>query len=337
MRRLVLITFALVLIINFQVAAQSPCPDVVAPRLIIGVEGRVLPGDTNRMRAEPTTSSANVGRIPGGEIFTVLAGPVCADGFNWWQVNYNGRIGWTVEGDAEGYWLQPLISTDLMDYALDISGLADGIDGMIFDANVPRNAPELATPAFLYSILAGWHTNANADATISIYPVAAYADLGDYNARTLAELRDILDTQDIPEDLSDIPFLPNILTAHMFRARIDFVDFQNGRGIRYITQFAQDMSPVHNAGIRYIFLGLTDDDQFFISARLPIAADFLPESFDTVSFTVEPEAYLDYLDGVVAQLNSAPPTAFTPDLDAVDAMFESLTFTLTTQEDDDAD
>ena len=28
----------------------------------------------------------------------VLSGPVCANGLTWWQVNYRGMIGWTVEG-----------------------------------------------------------------------------------------------------------------------------------------------------------------------------------------------------------------------------------------------
>jgi uncharacterized protein YraI len=47
-------------------------------------------------------------QIPSGGTFTVLAGPTCANGMNWWQVNYNGTVGWTAEGDASGYWLEPL-------------------------------------------------------------------------------------------------------------------------------------------------------------------------------------------------------------------------------------
>ncbi|MEQ8671931.1 MAG: SH3 domain-containing protein [Aggregatilineales bacterium] len=339
MRRLLLTS--LFLIINFSVInAQNnlaDCPDVVTPRLIVGVEGRVLPGEANRMRNQPTTAGANIGRIPAGAIFDVLAGPVCADGFNWWQVDYDGRIGWTVEGDSDTYWLQPLISTDLMQYELDYGDLAEGIDGMIFDANVLSSAPELSTPAFLYSILAGWESVSNTDASISIYPVAAYADLSDYTAETLAELRDILDVQGLPEDISDRFFLPNIMTAQMFRAHIGFVDFENGRGLRYITQFAQDMSPVHNAGTRYVFLGLTDDGAFFISALLPISMDFLPESYESADFNIEPENYLDYLYGVVSQINNAPPSAFTPNLAAIDAMFESLNFSLNTDEEQNAD
>lgn len=43
-----------------------------------------------------------------GEQFEVMDGPVCADGFAWVQVSYNGIIGWTAIGDNESYWLEPL-------------------------------------------------------------------------------------------------------------------------------------------------------------------------------------------------------------------------------------
>ncbi|MBN1963671.1 MAG: hypothetical protein JW910_03425, partial [Anaerolineae bacterium] len=45
------------------------------------------------------------GSVPGGESFAVLDGPVCADGFNWWQVDYGGQVGWTVEGSGSEYFL----------------------------------------------------------------------------------------------------------------------------------------------------------------------------------------------------------------------------------------
>lgn len=87
--------------------AQHECP--LAPHLTIGQQGQVLGTTSNNLRESPALTGALVGTIPGGGVFEVLAGPECeADsGFNWWQVNYAGQIGWTAEGEADTYFLEP--------------------------------------------------------------------------------------------------------------------------------------------------------------------------------------------------------------------------------------
>lgn len=89
-------------------AAQdlSACPEALPPRLVIGESGRVTPGDANNVRDTPSRQGEQTGEIPAGGIFTVLDGPVCADGLIWWQVDYQELVGWTVEGSGE-YWLEP--------------------------------------------------------------------------------------------------------------------------------------------------------------------------------------------------------------------------------------
>jgi hypothetical protein len=84
------------------------CPGVLPPRLVIGERGRVIPGIPNRLREEPGIDRTQIGRIDGGRQFDVLDGPVCSDGYAWWQVNYNGQVGWTAEGTNNEYWLEPL-------------------------------------------------------------------------------------------------------------------------------------------------------------------------------------------------------------------------------------
>ncbi len=87
-----------------------PVSCTLPPRMIVGVAGSVLPGLPNILRSAPGTgtTSAILGEIPGGAFFTVLAGPQCGnDGRYWWQVNYNGNIGWTPEGEGNSYWIQP--------------------------------------------------------------------------------------------------------------------------------------------------------------------------------------------------------------------------------------
>lgn len=88
--------------------ASTVCPGFIASRLRVNRSGQVLPGTPNNLRAEPSTNSARVGQIPGDGIFHVLEGPVCAENFAWWRVDYQGTVGWTVEGQGSEYWVQPL-------------------------------------------------------------------------------------------------------------------------------------------------------------------------------------------------------------------------------------
>src|SRR5262249_31627365 len=78
------------------------------PRLAIGRQAQVTPGQSNNMRDTPSTEGVKIGQIPPNGVVTLLDGPVCADSFNWWQVNYAGLIGWTVEGRDAAYWLAPI-------------------------------------------------------------------------------------------------------------------------------------------------------------------------------------------------------------------------------------
>jgi len=89
----------------------APLPQcTLLPRLGIGGQGRVTPGLPNLIRSQPNSGagSAIVGRIPGNGVFTVLSGPSCdGAGRLWWQVNYNGVVGWTPEGQGSVYWVEP--------------------------------------------------------------------------------------------------------------------------------------------------------------------------------------------------------------------------------------
>ncbi|MCA0454414.1 MAG: SH3 domain-containing protein [Chloroflexi bacterium] len=90
------------------VTRAALCAPNLPPRLIVGGSGRVTPGIPNNMRQGPGSSTQYVGEIPPGGVFTVLEGPSCASGMSWWKVNYNGTIGWTPEGIAPQYWIEPV-------------------------------------------------------------------------------------------------------------------------------------------------------------------------------------------------------------------------------------
>jgi uncharacterized protein YraI len=83
------------------------CPGAPPPRLTVGRQARVTPGLPNKVRAAPSMAAAQVGAIPGEGVFSVLGGPQCADGYLWWQVDYQGLTGWTASGSGSEYWVEP--------------------------------------------------------------------------------------------------------------------------------------------------------------------------------------------------------------------------------------
>jgi len=87
----------------------ASCAGAPRERLIIGERGRVLPDDPRpvNVRRLPGTENRLVTTIPINALFSVLDGPVCADGFEWYQVHYREATGWLAEGDLTSYYVEP--------------------------------------------------------------------------------------------------------------------------------------------------------------------------------------------------------------------------------------
>jgi hypothetical protein len=81
--------------------------------LVPGVKAVVVgqPDDPpNRVRSGPSPADEIVYQIYPQTVVKIMAGPVCADGLVFWQVEYAripGGTGWTAEGDGVDHWLEP--------------------------------------------------------------------------------------------------------------------------------------------------------------------------------------------------------------------------------------
>lgn len=69
---------------------------------------------SNLVRTGPGKNYQVIGMIQPGKGMELIDGPHCADGLVWWQVVEfgTGLLGWTAEGDSDGYWLVPCASSD---------------------------------------------------------------------------------------------------------------------------------------------------------------------------------------------------------------------------------
>jgi len=83
------------------------CSGAPPPHLQAGMQAQISPGNPNRLRTSSGLNSTLITEIPGGSVITILAGPVCKDGYAWWRVNFNGTEGWTADGKGNDYWIVP--------------------------------------------------------------------------------------------------------------------------------------------------------------------------------------------------------------------------------------
>jgi WD40 repeat protein len=90
----------------------------------------------------------------------IVAGPVCADGQVWWQVNYQDQVGWTVEGRDDVYWLSMRAAAPIPPNLaeLDDGNLSDAAEVSHSEANI-AGAMALSPDGMTLAVLAGPGTN----------------------------------------------------------------------------------------------------------------------------------------------------------------------------------
>jgi hypothetical protein len=125
---LLLILMVMALLPGLAVAQDDEfCEGAPAPRLTPGTTARVTDGPSNNVRSRPNLASSRVGQLPGGAVFTVLDGPQCADGYVWWEIEYQDITGWTVEGIEGEYYLLPALGgEETEDSLVEVAPVAPG-------------------------------------------------------------------------------------------------------------------------------------------------------------------------------------------------------------------
>jgi uncharacterized protein YfaS (alpha-2-macroglobulin family) len=88
-------------------AELTSCPGAPASRLRVGDAAQViLPDEPVRARAEPGGDVVEL--LYRGYTLRVIGGPVCRDGFVFWNVQLRGGVSaWVAEGSAEEYFIAP--------------------------------------------------------------------------------------------------------------------------------------------------------------------------------------------------------------------------------------
>ena len=166
-----------------------------------------------------------------------------------------------------------------------------------------------------------------------IYPISRYRSL--FSGNELIEFNSILSRIDFifknqkvkPEE--SIPILPAVEAYQVFHANDRFLEFMGGRGIRFITIFAQDPPPITNDRIFYTFQGVTGDGKYYIALYHPLKTKYIPNSLEDIRETIipvleDPEKYQPYLEKGKSILDHLKDPDFEPDLSKLDEIIQSL-------------
>jgi len=214
-------------------------------------------------------------------------------------------------------------------------GLAVGASGVQF---APASGDDIPyweiTPGHSELTLSGYALSDKFhEPRIYIYPAREYAALMPGAAENILFLQTILANPNAPLRSDKNLFIPFFNAGAVFTAQPQVIQFQNGAGVRMLTQYAQSYATANNHELFYHFQGLTNDGQTYIIAILPESAPFLAANSqattppDGIPFPgyEDPNADFEaYYRQVIDRLNSTPAEAFAPSLSALDALIKSL-------------
>lgn len=135
---------------------------------------------------------------------------------------------------------------------------------------------------------------------------------------------------------SSLPFVPMYDVHEALRAKVSYLDFRGGRGVAFVAQYMMEDTLVSNQALAYVFQGLTDDGEYYVSAAFPVAAPFLPADYSeeeaarrglnqTVLVGTRLERrYRNYLAATARRLEALAPGSYRPGLDGLDGLIRSL-------------
>jgi hypothetical protein len=155
---------------------------------------------------------------------------------------------------------------------------------------------------------------------IFIYPAQEFSTMSELAKGKIETLQALMEARP-PAPENEIPLLPLINAAQVFHAQVQYLDFENGSGVRFITHYSQEVvGRLTNKNIFYTFQGLTQDGKYYVAAFFPIAASGLSDEVVQEDW----EAAQAHLAEDIQHLDSLSSQEFEPDLDILDSLIESL-------------
>jgi hypothetical protein len=169
-----------------------------------------------------------------------------------------------------------------------------------------------------------------------VYPAQQYAALNPSAAESIRRLQAVLADPSKAQNNDNLPRVPFLNAGQVLAAQQKVLHFSGGSGVRFITQYAQGVSPINNSGLFYHFEGLSDNGRNYIVAMLPVNLPFLASDNNPnsavpsggIAFpapSASPSDYNAYIEQLTGRIDSASTGQFNPSLDLLDRMMQSIT------------
>ncbi len=160
---------------------------------------------------------------------------------------------------------------------------------------------------------------------LSIFDVERFRQVNPNAGPIIDELSTLLISK--PPAPESIPLIPIFNAAQMVLTQVEYLSFEGGSGVRFVTQYGQGIWPINNHDLFYAFIGLSDDGRTLISSIMPITNPGLPDDPETVAgedYDAFAEGFPAYIETTQAMLDAASPGSFSPDLGELDALMLSI-------------
>ena len=158
--------------------------------------------------------------------------------------------------------------------------------------------------------------------SIRIYPVADFRAINENVSMGMDALSEALSSQ--PADGEGLRVLDLYNAGQFFQGQMKYMDFQNGSGARWLSQYGQALYPIGWPHLFYTFQGFTNDGVYYISIILPVNHHSLPHPDSVTLDDAFYENYDPYVEGIRNQLEAESDASFMPSLVLMDQIVESL-------------
>ena len=227
-----------------------------------------------------------------------------------------------------------VVTLNNVSFTIPLGVAKDAQSEMVSAVTDPNNSGwwEVA-PEHLMFTLTGYQVQDQAlEPRLFVYPVDEYVELNPSAADQIQKLKAVLVGGALTKES-----LPSwmVNAGQIFTAKPQVIPFQSGRGVRFLTQYAQYPAPANNRELVYHFQGLTDDGKYYVVAVLPVTSSILAEDDKPDSPVPSEGVQLPaggipdqaYDDSVTKALDAMYEDSFNPSLFQLDALIQSITVT----------
>jgi hypothetical protein len=167
---------------------------------------------------------------------------------------------------------------------------------------------------------------------VRVYGVAAL-DALEGTRDQVAALRRLLDERPDLTDLTTVagpldtwlPEVPPVTeAARIVQARPQYIDTPEVSGIAYIASYAQDIVPPTSDDLLWLFQGISADGTRYVAITWGLDTDLLPDEVPESVFERIDRDWPRILGQATTAIEDGAPDAFTPGLDALEALVRSM-------------